>query len=529
MSPRRAETPPPPNLDPWKERHRELIAELVERQRSAVLGPIAAGAMPEAVWDAEKWDRELVELLTGLALTMSPEMAEPVAEAFGIVHDERAAATFLVVNARYAALSFNARTLEDLNDVVSEIHNNPEPLDDGPVSFRGRLGLSKADPADLASSTRAGRRRLRDAADEVLTAAQERRAKFLADERAAIIANYSRNEAARRGGARTKTWITPHPRPRPTHAGLDNVTIAFEDVFSNGARYPRDATLPAGERAGCTCHVSYTSDDVDPERLAETRRGEPGNFESFDDFREWGDRRGIDIAPDAFGTTPPEPAFLDEIARRVDDIQARFPATRATAPNGSAGLKGIGNGLTQGPNVRAATLEPGTVAVSGPLPDGVPTPGRGVGVWWHPSQPTGGGRPFEGAHTILADTPEQVFTHELGHIIHDTIENTELWSDYRDFLNDTVNLVDDIFGDGRLGSGRVGLMRDVSPYAGANDREAFAELFLAAYDAEAYGRLPSDAARRRVRRFATKLNSQAHLRGLSSGYQGDIFPVPSKV
>lgn len=305
MSPRRrAETPPPPDLTRWVDRHRELIAGVVASQRRAVVDLIVAGAMPEAVWDAEKWDTELINLLTGLALTMSPELARPIAEAFGIVHDEDEAAAFLRVNARYAALSFNAATLEALNATIAEIHNNPD-VDDGPISLRARLGLTKEDlpGPDLGLSTRAARKRLRLAADEVLTDAQVRRAGFLADERAAIIANYSRNEAARRGGARTKTWITPHPRPRPSHARLDNVTIPFEDVFANGGRYPRDATLPAGERAGCTCHITYTSDGPTAEpRPADDPVAHPGQ-----------------VPPDA------PPAYREALAERIAEDEGISP------------------------------------------------------------------------------------------------------------------------------------------------------------------------------------------------------------
>jgi hypothetical protein len=65
------------------------------------------------------------------------------------------------------------------------------------------------------------------------------------------------HDAAKASGLKTKTWIVQSGNPRPSHAAMDGETVPIDKEFSNGAKWPGDASLPADESAGCTCGVEF--------------------------------------------------------------------------------------------------------------------------------------------------------------------------------------------------------------------------------------------------------------------------------
>lgn len=73
-------------------------------------------------------------------------------------------------------------------------------------------------------------------------------------------AGFGGHDAAKASGVTTKTWTTSGANPRPAHAALDGQSVAVDDVFGNGLRWPGD-TLNGepDETAGCTCSVTYTT------------------------------------------------------------------------------------------------------------------------------------------------------------------------------------------------------------------------------------------------------------------------------
>lgn len=71
------------------------------------------------------------------------------------------------------------------------------------------------------------------------------------------LASFGRHDAARKSGLRTKTWITTSGNSRSTHAALHGVTVAVDDIFDNGARYPGDRLANPAETANCSCRLEY--------------------------------------------------------------------------------------------------------------------------------------------------------------------------------------------------------------------------------------------------------------------------------
>lgn len=81
---------------------------------------------------------------------------------------------------------------------------------------------------------------------------------------AGVFANEARsfggNDSARKSGLSTKTWHNNSKTPRPAHAALDGITVAIDDPFPNGLRYPCDSAGTAEENAHCRCSVTYGKD-----------------------------------------------------------------------------------------------------------------------------------------------------------------------------------------------------------------------------------------------------------------------------
>lgn len=72
---------------------------------------------------------------------------------------------------------------------------------------------------------------------------------------------FGRHDAARGSGLRVKTWRTASTYPRASHSALSGTTVAIDDVFPNGARYPGDWAAGADEVANCRCRVDYGRGD----------------------------------------------------------------------------------------------------------------------------------------------------------------------------------------------------------------------------------------------------------------------------
>lgn len=87
--------------------------------------------------------------------------------------------------------------------------------------------------------------------------AQGSNAKTWAATAVVAAAGFGGHDAAKASGLKTKTWIVQSGNPRASHAAMDGETVPIDSEFSNGAKWPGDASLPVDESAGCTCGVEF--------------------------------------------------------------------------------------------------------------------------------------------------------------------------------------------------------------------------------------------------------------------------------
>ncbi|KUJ70398.1 phage portal protein [Streptomyces albus subsp. albus] len=69
--------------------------------------------------------------------------------------------------------------------------------------------------------------------------------------------SFGGHDAASASGLTRKVWRTGGATPRPSHRALDGQSVALDDVFGNGCRWPGDGTAKVGEKANCRCRLDY--------------------------------------------------------------------------------------------------------------------------------------------------------------------------------------------------------------------------------------------------------------------------------
>ena len=92
----------------------------------------------------------------------------------------------------------------------------------------------------------------------VFEKAEETRADTSGRSFATALAGFAILEAVnQRGNGRQamKTWIVTSSNPRAEHAMMDGETVPFDELFSNGAKYPGDQVLTPEESCNCQCQV----------------------------------------------------------------------------------------------------------------------------------------------------------------------------------------------------------------------------------------------------------------------------------
>jgi HK97 family phage portal protein len=202
----------------WGPRYESMLEKFYAHQGQVVLSQMGAKA-PEW-WDEERWNKELSDNIFRLSLTSSVAIARQHAVDMGLDPDqyEQAYTTaYLRVMANGRAEMVNAATLAQLEEV--------EP----------------------------------DEADTVFDNAKAQRSGSGGFALAAAVAGFATSEFAKQyfGQRAEKTWVTG-PNPRAEHAAMDGETVANDDVFSNGAKWPGDPVLGAEGVSGCNCGLSVS-------------------------------------------------------------------------------------------------------------------------------------------------------------------------------------------------------------------------------------------------------------------------------
>ena len=199
-----------------------LLRAFFERQRSVVLSALGSKAASDW-WDAERWNRELSADLLAVFLTLSDEAARRAIEAAGGDtgdFDLDALVRYLQAKADGVAEDVNETTRAQIEETLAS--DEPDP----------------AHVFDLAEDVRAA------AAAVTLTTA---------------VAGFATVEAAKQtaGPRATKTWRTTGGNSRSSHARMNGETVAVDEKFSNGMRWPGDSSDP-DETANCKCTLTYS-------------------------------------------------------------------------------------------------------------------------------------------------------------------------------------------------------------------------------------------------------------------------------
>jgi HK97 family phage portal protein len=178
-------------------------------------------------WNAERWERELAEDLTPIFQRQAAKRGRSAVRdaRLGGEFDADRIEEYIKAMARGKSKAINNVTYRQLREAI-----------DGDMD------------ENAMGATVSG----------VFEKAETQRADTAAKSFATAVAGFAILEAARqRAGDRrvTKTWIVTSDNPRAEHAAMDGETVAYDDEFSNGARFPGDQTLTPEESCNCKCQV----------------------------------------------------------------------------------------------------------------------------------------------------------------------------------------------------------------------------------------------------------------------------------
>lgn len=215
--------------DRWAQRFAAVFRRHFASQRDVVLGAATTG-VPLAVTIAdEQWDRQLADELFDLNEQVTAAVARKIVRQAGI--DPRSVdlgrfRRYLRANADAVASVTNASTASAIEGVVAQ-------PDDDVVA-----GIS-----------------------DLFAGYIEGRANMLGTTQATEVSGYAGTTAATQVGLNSKTWVVTSGNPRPSHAAIDGETVPVGDTFSNGLRWPGDGAGDTDETAGCTCDLTYQTEE----------------------------------------------------------------------------------------------------------------------------------------------------------------------------------------------------------------------------------------------------------------------------
>lgn len=206
----------------WGPAYESMLSKFYARQGRVVLSQMGAKAADPSWWDAARWNKELSDDIFKLAMTSSVDVAQQHATDMGVdpeQYNPAWTAAYLRKMAQTRAEMVNNTTLTQLEDLGED--EEPESVFDDAQ----------------ASRTQSGGWAL-----------------------AAAVAGFATSEFARQyfGQQAQKTWITG-PNPRPDHAAMDGETVANDDTFSNGAKWPGDPSLGPDGVSGCNCGLEVST------------------------------------------------------------------------------------------------------------------------------------------------------------------------------------------------------------------------------------------------------------------------------
>lgn len=208
------------NIVEWSSRAQQLMAGFLERQARAVKAAYDAGG---EYWDQERWDRELAEDLTALALEASEDIGYAQTRGLGVDESEYSPERTVDYLAAFVASRANLINTKTYDMMLAAL-NNGQTLEE----FYKEKNLVRA-----------------------LTIG----AAFMA-----AVSSWTAQEVSRQvmDGRGYKTWWVNSSNPRPSHAAQDGMTVPIDGTFPNGQSWPGDPSAGPEEVAGCMCGVEIT-------------------------------------------------------------------------------------------------------------------------------------------------------------------------------------------------------------------------------------------------------------------------------
>ena len=178
-------------------------------------------------WDADRWERELADDLTPIFQRQASRRGAEMVEALNLggEFDSERIENYIKVMAKGKSQAINNVTYRQLKAAL-----------DGDLD------------EDAMGSTVEG----------VFEKAEKDRAETSGRSFATALAGFAILEAvSQRGNGRQamKTWVVTSSNPRAEHAAMDGETVPYDDLFSNGAKFPGDQVLTPEESCNCQCQV----------------------------------------------------------------------------------------------------------------------------------------------------------------------------------------------------------------------------------------------------------------------------------
>lgn len=199
------------------QKHEEVLKAYFAKQRDVILSRLGAKAKAsvDEVFDMDRWNEDLRLKLLGLGEMTAKDFAQQVADEYDVEVDTDLMLAYLDESADIASQNINQTTRDEIAATLDA---------DGDVKalFEG-LVLSRAGQ--------------------------------IAFSRATNMANFGQQEGAKQSGVTKKTWTVTNPRSR--HPEMNGESVAVDGTFSNGMRWPGDASGGVDEAAHCQCLLSF--------------------------------------------------------------------------------------------------------------------------------------------------------------------------------------------------------------------------------------------------------------------------------
>lgn len=203
------------------QKHEEVLRAFFEKQRGVILSRLGAKAKADVddVFDMERWNQDLNLKLLGLGEMTATDFAQEVGDEFGTEVDTGLMMAYLEESSRVAAENINQTTRDEIADAL-EKDADIKALFEGLIAARaGQIALS----------------------------------------RATNMANFGQQEGAKQAGVTKKVWTVTNPRSR--HPEMNGQSVPVDGVFSNGMRWPGDASGGVDEAARCQCLLNFAREE----------------------------------------------------------------------------------------------------------------------------------------------------------------------------------------------------------------------------------------------------------------------------